>query len=90
MTQVFIVCACSVIKNSQEIGLFYFFHICSASLFMVLTSLSQLISNTRTQKLEIFLGCSLGISFNCSDISDRLLPLLSPIIIPVQLCIIMW
>lgn len=72
MTQVFIACVCSVIKNSREIGLFIdlfafslFFHICSAFLFMVLTLSSQLVPNGKSHRLEFFWGYCLGIYFNC-------------------------
>jgi len=78
MTQVFIVCVCSVIKNSQETGLFIvlfafvlFFHICSVFLFMVLMSLNQLVPNGRTQKIKFILNYSLNIAFNCSATLNR-------------------
>lgn len=67
-----------MIKNSQETGLFIdlfafvlFFHICSASLFIVLMSSNQLLPNGRTQKIELILRYSLSISFNCSAILNR-------------------
>lgn len=62
MTQVFIVCVCSVIRNSQETGLSIalfafglFFGIYSASLLMFSMALNQLMHNGRTQKIELTL-----------------------------------
>lgn len=71
MTQVFIVCVCSVIKNSQETGLFIalfafilFFDTYSAYLFMFSMFFNQLMHNGRTQKVELTLRYSSRTSFN--------------------------
>lgn len=93
MTQVFIVCVCSVIKNSQETGLFIalfgfvlFFDTYSASLFMFSMSLNLLMHNGRTQKVELTLRCSLHISFSWSGILNRSCPTSQTFLfIPVQL-----
>lgn len=89
MTQVFIVYVCSVIKNSQETGLFIalfvlFFDIYSASLFIFSMSLNQLIHNGKTQRIELNLKYSF--SFNRSAILNRSCPTSQTLLfIPVQL-----